>query len=81
MYSGIHEPYYLMINENYHFPQTVEKFGAIDILVSNAAVNPAVGGVLDVSYVPVFNLCNFFFSFMQNKSIQCHFGIILRFKI
>lgn len=29
--------------------QTLEKFGGIDILVSNAAVNPTVGGVLDVS--------------------------------
>nr|XP_053653025.1 dehydrogenase/reductase SDR family member 4-like isoform X2 [Cherax quadricarinatus] len=27
--------------------KTLEKFGGIDILVSNAAVNPAVGGVLD----------------------------------
>lgn len=27
--------------------KTVEKFGGIDILVSNAAVNPTVGGVLD----------------------------------
>uniref|UniRef100_A0A2P2HWQ2 Dehydrogenase/reductase SDR family member 4-like n=2 Tax=Hirondellea gigas TaxID=1518452 RepID=A0A2P2HWQ2_9CRUS len=27
--------------------QTVAKFGGIDILVSNAAVNPAMGGVLD----------------------------------
>ncbi|MPC18292.1 Dehydrogenase/reductase SDR family member 4 [Portunus trituberculatus] len=31
--------------------KTVEKFGGLDILVSNAAVNPAVGGVLDVSVV------------------------------
>lgn len=29
--------------------KTVEKFGGLDILVSNAAVNPAVGGVLDCS--------------------------------
>jgi len=29
--------------------QAVQKFGGIDILVSNAAVNPTVGGVLDVS--------------------------------
>ena len=28
---------------------TLDKFGAIDIFVSNAAVNPAIGGVLDVS--------------------------------
>ena len=34
----------------FHF-QTVEKFGGLDILVSNAAVNPTVGGVLDVSIV------------------------------
>lgn len=27
--------------------QTLEKFGGIDIFVSNAAVNPAVGGILD----------------------------------
>ena len=31
--------------------QTVEKFGGIDILVSNAAVNPVMGGVLDVSMI------------------------------
>lgn len=31
------------------FEQTVEKFGGIDILVSNAAVNPAVSSVLDSS--------------------------------
>lgn len=31
------------------YVQTVSKFGGIDILVSNAAVNPAMGGVLDVS--------------------------------
>ena len=30
--------------------QSVAKFGGIDIFVSNAAVNPAMGGVLDVSY-------------------------------
>lgn len=29
--------------------QAVDTFGGIDILVSNAAVNPAVGPVLDVS--------------------------------
>lgn len=31
------------------YKETVEKFGGIDILVSNAAVNPEVGGVLDCS--------------------------------
>jgi dehydrogenase/reductase SDR family member 4 len=31
------------------FEETVKKFGGIDILVSNAAVNPAVGSVLDAS--------------------------------
>lgn len=31
------------------FEQTIEKFGGIDCLVSNAAVNPAVGSVLDAS--------------------------------
>lgn len=29
------------------FEETVKKFGGIDVLVSNAAVNPAVGSVLD----------------------------------
>ena len=29
--------------------QAVEKFGGIDILVSNAATNPVYGGLLDVS--------------------------------
>lgn len=31
------------------FEKAVEKYGGIDILVSNAAVNPEVGGVLDAS--------------------------------
>lgn len=31
------------------FDQTIKKFGGIDILVSNAAVNPSVGSVLDSS--------------------------------
>lgn len=31
------------------FDQTIQKFGGIDILVSNAAVNPSVGSVLDSS--------------------------------
>jgi len=31
------------------FSVAVEKFGGVDILVSNAAVNPAAGPVLDVS--------------------------------
>lgn len=31
------------------FPlQTIQQFGAIDILVSNAATNPQVGQILDV---------------------------------
>lgn len=29
--------------------EAVDKYGGLDILVSNAAVNPSVGGVLDVS--------------------------------
>ena len=31
------------------FPQTVSKFGSLDILVSNAAVNPVFGPTLSVS--------------------------------
>ena len=31
------------------FDETITKFGQIDILVSNAAVNPEVGGVMDCS--------------------------------
>lgn len=31
------------------FDQTVQTFGKIDILVSNAAANPAIGSVLDCS--------------------------------
>jgi dehydrogenase/reductase SDR family member 4 len=31
------------------FEETLKKFGGIDVLVSNAAVNPAVGSVLDAS--------------------------------
>lgn len=31
------------------FAQACERFGGVDILVSNAAVNPAVGPVLDAS--------------------------------
>ncbi|KAG4079837.1 hypothetical protein HA402_014968 [Bradysia odoriphaga] len=34
-------------DRNNLFKQTVEKFGGLDIFVSNAAVNPAIGGVLD----------------------------------
>lgn len=31
------------------FTETVKQYGGLDILVSNAAVNPTVGGVLDTS--------------------------------
>lgn len=31
------------------FDETIKKFGGIDVLVSNAAVNPAVSGVLETS--------------------------------
>lgn len=31
------------------FDETLKKFGGIDVLVSNAAVNPAVGSVLEAS--------------------------------
>lgn len=40
------------------FEEAVNKFGGVDILVSNAAVNPAVGPVLDVSIKHIF-LWNF----------------------
>lgn len=33
------------------FEEAVSKFGGVDILVSNAAVNPAVGPVLDVRLI------------------------------
>jgi len=36
-------------DRNNLFKQTVAQFGGLDIFVSNAAVNPAVGGVLDCS--------------------------------
>lgn len=32
------------------FEEAVKKFGGVDILVSNAAVNPAVGPVIEVSF-------------------------------
>lgn len=32
-----------------HYHQTVRTFGGLDILVSNAAVNPSYGSTLDVS--------------------------------
>lgn len=32
------------------FKEANDKFGGIDILVSNAAVNPSVGGVFEVAY-------------------------------
>jgi len=36
-----------------HIFQTVSHFGGIDILVSNAATNPAFGQILDVSLTTV----------------------------
>ena len=41
------------------FQEAVNKFGGVDILVSNAAVNPAVGPVLDVSLLPFFKIIYF----------------------
>ena len=34
----------------FHHCQVISTFGSLDILVSNAAVNPTVGPTLDVSY-------------------------------
>lgn len=41
------------------FTTAVDKFGGLDILVSNAAVNPAVGPVLEVLFITNFVSNNF----------------------
>lgn len=34
-----------------HIFQAISKYGGIDILISNAAINPVLGPVLDVSNI------------------------------
>lgn len=60
------------------YDKAVEKYGGIDILVSNAAVNPAVGHVLQVrnnsacikSLITVINFYDNIFSVMNNPGIK-----------
>ena len=40
--------YYVIMNNNVYFLQTIQHFGGIDILVSNAAANPSFGPILQV---------------------------------
>jgi len=47
-YLGFHRIFVVII---VLFIKTVSKFGKLDILVSNAAVNPTFGRTLDVSCV------------------------------
>lgn len=44
-------------DRNNLFKETVAKFGGLDILVSNAAVNPAVG-MYRTSYIEMIIVCN-----------------------
>ena len=74
-------------NLNLNWSQTIQQFGGIDILVSNAAANPVFGPVLQVCwynmymYYICYNFENFTINAMMKDSWLCFWLPVSSFRL